>query len=87
MSSNIAVKAVRDMGKLERELLDNYEQPKLELIHTFTEGLYTRELHIPAGVLAVGKRHRGKTLNMLIKGKLSWFDNGEEFVLDAPFIG
>lgn len=45
-------------------------QVKLKVIHHFSEGVYARELHIPAGVTLVGEIHKFKNLNILSKGKM-----------------
>lgn len=34
------------------------DQVELKLFHHFTDGAYLRELHVPAGVMLVGKMHR-----------------------------
>lgn len=39
--------------------------------HFFTTGLYTRQTTLPAGTVAVGKRHRDKTLNILLSGTMT----------------
>ena len=62
------------------------EQIKLEPKHTFGDGLYIRELFIPKGVMLVGKRHRHKTMNMLVKGKMTIYDENSSFEVEAPFM-
>lgn len=37
-------------------------------IHRFTQGIYTRELTMPAGTIIVGKRHAQEHLVTMIKG-------------------
>jgi hypothetical protein len=66
-------------------MLEN--QVELETKHMFTEGQYIRELHIPKGTLLVGKRHRNKTLNMLIKGSMTIHDEHNSFDIKAPWYG
>lgn len=39
--------------------------------HHFADGVYGRELHIPAGAVLVGKMHRHATLNVLAAGEIS----------------
>lgn len=62
------------------------ETLECKLVHTFNEGLYLRELHIPKGALIVGHRHRYKTTNMLVKGKMVIYDGTESITVEAPFI-
>lgn len=65
---------------------DISDECKLE--HIFTEGQYTRVLHIPAGATAVGKVHKHKTLNMLLKGEVLIYsgENKQPVRLTAPQI-
>lgn len=62
------------------------EHLDMEVKHTFAEGMYIRELFIPKGVLVVGKRHRKKTMNMLVKGKMTIYDEHKSFEVEAPFM-
>lgn len=39
--------------------------------HHFAEGIYGREMRIPAGTVLVGKMHRHSTLNVLAAGEIS----------------
>lgn len=41
-----------------------------ELTHTFADGVYTRTVKLPAGTLAIGRRHKLATTNMLLKGSI-----------------
>ena len=46
-------------------------QIELEVTHTFSGGVYIREMQIPKGIFIIGKRHRHETCNILLKGTLS----------------
>ena len=62
--------------KLEREL-GKLPQLELPLVHTFSGGVYIRELTIPKGAIIIGKRHRHETCNILMKGELElWVGEG-----------
>ena len=39
--------------------------------HHFADGVYGRELFIPAGTVLTGKEHRFATLNLLMKGEIT----------------
>lgn len=55
--------------------------------HFFTTGLYTRQTLLPEGTVAVGKRHRDRTLNVLIKGSMTVAmddDPAHKVLLTAP---
>ena len=41
------------------------------LKHHFTDGIYTREIFMPAGTVCVGKIHRHEHPNFLMKGKVT----------------
>lgn len=76
-------------AELERVLLD---QPQLDapVLHHFAPGIYTRELHMPAGAVAVGRSHRKPCLNVLLKGVLALRrDDGSWGNVEAPamFVG
>lgn len=42
--------------------------------HHFGTGVYGRELFIPAGEIIVSKIHKGKTFNVIAKGRISVID-------------
>lgn len=53
--------------------------------HYFANGLYAREVVIPAGALVVGKIHRAPHINVISKGRISVeTDRGME-TIEAPF--
>lgn len=56
--------------------------------HHFTDGLYTRETHMMAGTIAIGKKHRYSVTNILIKGKISVImdDYVTEWVAPCVFV-
>jgi hypothetical protein len=69
---------------LENQIL-NLPQLDLRVEHHFSEGVYARELHIPAGTILTGKIHKFTNLNILSKGEISVLsENGIERVT-APF--
>lgn len=49
------------------------ELPQLELkvVHYFSNGVYARELHIPAGTILTGEIHKFENLNILSEGEIS----------------
>lgn len=53
--------------------------------HYFADGLYARELTMPAGSLLTGKVHRAEHINVLSKGCITvWTEDGMKTV-SAPF--
>lgn len=59
---------------------------ELPVEHLFTENQYIRQLYVPKDTVIVGKRHRYKTLNMLLKGRMLIYDDNETIEVVAPFI-
>lgn len=50
---------------------------ELEVRHHFANGVYARELHIPAGIALVGMIHKTANLNICSKGRIKVFGNGQ----------
>lgn len=64
------------------------ELPAVELKHVdhFSQGVYARELHIPAGTVLTGKIHKYQNLNILSQGRMRIFmDDGSAQEVAAPF--
>ena len=70
------------------ERMSSMPQTEMKLDHCFTEGLYTRTLNIPAGNLIIGKRHKHKTLNILMQGEIAiYLDDGQKAkIMKAPHV-
>ena len=60
---------------------------ELETRHHFSDGLYARELFIPAGVCIVGALHKTKHLYTVVKGKCKVATQFENIEIEAPFMG
>lgn len=46
-------------------------QTEMPVTHHFADGVYGRELFIPAGTVLTGKTHRFATLNLLMQGEIT----------------
>jgi len=58
----------------------------IEPVHHFADGLYAREITIPAGTLLTGKIHRTQHLNVISRGRISVWTAGDEVrEIVAPF--
>jgi len=72
---------------LEKELS---KLPQLEapLVHTFSGGVYIRQMLIPRNSLIIGKRHRFETCNILMEGTLLLYmgKDKEPQRIDGPFM-
>ena len=58
---------------------------KCPLKHYFSDGIYVREITIPAGMIIVGKIHKHRHPNFLLKGKVMVIteQKGEE-IIEGP---
>lgn len=60
-------------------------QEAFPLKHIFTEGVYVRQIDIPAGQLVIGKIHRHEHLNFISKGSVTVVtESGGVEHLEAP---
>lgn len=55
--------------RLETELA-KFPAVEAPITHHFAEGIYGREMFIPAGTMLTGKIHRFSTLNILLQGAI-----------------
>lgn len=70
------------------ELQESGVMQKASLLctHYFPEGLYARELFVPAGVVLTGKTHKTDHMIQLVKGDMTvWTEEGMKRV-QAPFV-
>ena len=70
-----------------QSLMQAGDTVELNVQHHFSDGLYARELFIPAGVCLVGALHKTKHMYMVVSGKCrvsSQYGNQE---IVAPFMG
>jgi len=61
-----------NITELEKECL-KLEQVSCPVIHEFADGVYVRKTMMPAGTFAIGKRHKYRTYNILLRGKITVF--------------
>lgn len=75
------------IDELEAVMLDNFPVVDCPVTHHFTEGLYVREIFLPAGTLVTSKIHKTQHQYFVMKGKcIVWID-GVEHKIKAPYIG
>jgi len=62
------------------------DQPQVEIepTHYFADGIYAREIVIPAGTLLTGKIHRTRHLNIVSKGKIAVVTEDGQKIIEAP---
>jgi len=84
MKANALTRSPREkIMLLEAELLQ-HEQVALETSHTFCDGLYARQIEIPAGTVLTGKIHLREHLNFILKGEIAVFTEHGEQRIKAP---
>lgn len=70
-----------------QEQMAQFQQIALHTEHHFANGMYARELHIPAGVLLIGKIHKHEHLFIVTKGRIAVTTDSGMTMIDAPYIG
>ena len=73
-----------EFGEYIENLPDALGEDPFPLFHTFSDGLYTREMHAPKGYAIVGKIHRHEHLVHLTKGSILVVDETGTKKLEAP---
>lgn len=55
------------------QLLKAMPQADLPVEHEFADGIYLRKMSAPANSLIIGKRHRYRTMNILLEGEVTYY--------------
>jgi len=63
------------------------DSDELPLTHSFSEGIYTREIFIKKGMFVIGKIHKFDHTFFLMKGKLLLCTEDGVKEIEAPFYG
>ncbi len=79
-------KTVTPLDVLEKEMF-RHPQVDCPLVHRFTDGMYIREIFMPAGTTVTTLVHKTKHPFVILKGKVSVWNNGEADHLEAPHVG
>ena len=74
------------INEIEKNML-KCEQIEIETKHTFSDGMYAREISAPAGALILGHEHKKPCLNILAQGKMILKDSREDEgrLIEAPY--
>lgn len=74
------------IDKLEVELFSKGIIPNFDYVHTFTPGLYTREITMPKGTMVTSECHKTTHQFILSDGICSvWSDMDKEQLLQSPY--
>jgi len=68
---------------LQSQLLE-LPQTECPLVHRFANGVYAREVTIPADTIVIGKIHKHEHLNILLKGEITVVTETGTMRLSAP---
>lgn len=71
---------------LQKAMLEQ-PQAKVETNHTFMNGIYARQIIIPAGVVVVGAKHKTEHPHLISKGRCYIVNNGKREYFEAPYSG
>ena len=79
-------RTVTPLDVLEKEM---FQRPQIDcpLVHRFTDGMYIREIFMPAGALVSTVMHRTNHPFVITKGRVSVWTDGEVEELEAPYVG
>jgi hypothetical protein len=83
--NELAVRVERrdKISRLEGEMR-KHEQLPIEPRHYFANGIYAREITIPAGALLTGEIHKTEHLNIISKGRIIVYTEFGEHEICAP---
>lgn len=75
------------IDRLERAMCEHPNLP-LPLVHRFTPGLYTREIHMPAGARLTSKIHKTEHPFVVTQGRVLVYDDANGTIdITAPYVG
>jgi hypothetical protein len=69
-----------------KALPDSVAASEFPLDHYFVDGMCARAVHIPAGMVVVGKLHKKAHLSVLAQGTLRIFDGLDYKEITAPYV-
>ncbi len=80
------IPTLAQIQQCENAIRECLQPVEIEPVHYFADGLYGREITIPAGTMLTGKIHRGEHMNFLMKGDITvWTEDGMKR-LQAPAV-
>lgn len=59
----------------------------MPLTHHFADGIYVRQLTIPAGTRIIGKKHKKACVNIMLKGDITIYADGDMERFTDHYIG
>lgn len=77
--------STRDKVQIIEAEMFKHEQIDIPVKHYFSQGVYAREITIPAGTMLTGKIHKYEQLNILSSGEISVMTEEGMKRVSAPF--
>jgi len=76
------------IDELEKVIVENLPPVEMPLTHTFTPGLYTREIFMAAGTILTSKIHKTRHVFFILRGKcLVYTKETGPIMLEGPCYG
>lgn len=72
-----------DLETLSGQLL-KLPQVECPVVHRFAPGVYLREIHMPAGTMVIGHKHKTEHLNIILQGRCRVIIDGAVVEIEAP---
>lgn len=73
-----------DVQRAETLMRERGEHVEIKVRHFYSDGVYGREITIPAGTILTGKIHKKENMNFLLKGEISVLTESGVQKLCAP---
>lgn len=70
-----------------QDLLLSMPQVDCKVYHHFSDGLYARELHIPAGVCVGGALHKTRHMFVVQSGRCTFVSHEGKQDIEGPYMG
>jgi len=72
------------LEKVEQSMLSAQAEIECPLTHRFSDGIYSREIFMPAGTVVLGHKHKTRHLNIVLRGRCKVIANDEVKEIVAP---
>lgn len=70
-----------------QEIMKDFPKPDIKIRHHFSDGMYAREMVMPAGSIVVGATHKSKHLYSVVSGECEVSSTTERESIKAPYLG
>jgi len=87
---DLATTPLSQKEKMDLFEAENAKLPQVEcpLVHRFSDGMYIREIHMPAGIIVTSRTHKTQHPFVISKGVVEVIkEDGSREVLQAPYTG